>query len=217
MLMNDSDYIAQLFTLFCVASSFIVLSNQERTPFPMFSIFSLLLVPASFIWLFSLWEFWAWFFPVVMLSLAAAAGEAAWGMTEKLHKRERIYSHIFSIMSGGALAGLTLAMRPFFPRFPDLSMIIGMCSAAFAVGCTLSAAMYWWANRSAGVRPLVRHGSFLGVYGVVVIASAVVSGLDPQGPLWHWSVDVSCYLRGILQVCATWTLVRAQRFFAAAA
>jgi len=215
--MNDSDYIAQLFTLFCVASSFVVLSSQDRTPFPMFSIFSIMLIPGSFIWLFSLWEIWAYLFPLMMLSLAGAAGEAAWRMTEKLHERERLFSHIFSIFCGGALAGLTLFLRPYFPQFPTVSMILGMCSAAFAVGCTLSAAMYWWANRSAGVRPLVRHGSFLGVYGLVIIASAVVSGLDPQGPLWHWSVEGSCYLRGVLQVCATLTLVRAQRFFVAAA
>ena len=134
-------------------------------------------------------------------------------MTDKLHEKERAFSHLFSIMAGGVLAGLTWLMRPYFPQFPDASMLVAMCAAAFSIGCTLSAALYWWANRSAGVRPLVRHGAMLGVYGLVVIAAAVVSGLDPQGQLWHWSLEASCYARGILQAVATMTLVRSQRFF----
>jgi len=211
--MNDSDYIAQLFTLLCVVPSFIVLCSQEKMPFPFFSIFSAMLIPSSFIWLFSLWPIWSWFFPLLMISMAAASGESAWNMVNKLTPRERLYSHLFSVLSGLGLAELTWLARPAFPQFPNLSLTVGMMAAAFSIGCTISAGLYWWANRSAGVRPVVRHGAILGVYGAVVIASAIVSGIDPLGPIWHYSVQSSCYVRGILQLAATMTLVRSRRFF----
>ncbi len=213
--MNDADYVAQLFTLFCVASSFIVLMSQEKIAFPFYGVFSVLLIPSSFIWLFSLWTLWTWFFPVLMVSLAAATVEAAWKMTDKLHPKEQQNAFAFSVLVGSCLAALAWAARPLYPRFPSLSMLAGMAGAAFSVGCAVSAGAYWWANRSAGVRPVVKHGGMLAAYGLIVIAAAVVSGLDPDGPGWHWTVQTSCYLRGIVQGVATMTLVRSQRFFSA--
>jgi hypothetical protein len=212
---TSSDYIAQLICLMCMVWSFLRLCVQERFAFPCFAVFSITSIASCMVWVFGLWTIWAWFFPLLMLSFAAAAAESAWKMTEKLNRREQIMSHLFSLFAGAAVAELVWVMRPLFARFPPLSFRIAMSLAGFACGCTLSAVMYWWANRSAGVRPIVAQGSMLAAYALTIIVSAVVSGWSES--LWHDSVEVSCVLRGLLQVGAVLTLTRSRRFFSVAA
>ena len=116
-------------------------------------------------------------------------------------------SHLFSVLAGLALAFLTWEMDPRFLKFSALAYRLAMSEAAFACGCSLSAVMYWWANRSPGVRPAVLQGALVGFYGAVVIIAAVVS-TNPD--LWHDSVDASCLVRGGLMIGAVRALDRRQ-------
>jgi hypothetical protein len=210
-LMIQSDYVAQIAFLTCAVWSLFRLCSWEKINFPFFVVFVVAGIPASFIWLLSLWQVWNWAFPVAMLILAGAAGESAWKMVSQLAtKWERGLSHAFSLSIGVAFAGVTLMLHPLFPRFSTLAYRVAMMAASFSCGVTGSAVMYWWANRSAGVRPVVLQGNLLGVYGAVVIISAVISNADDS--LWHDCVDISCLIRGALVIAATKALDRKRSF-----
>jgi hypothetical protein len=205
--MTQSDNIAELIYLACALWALLRLTAcDDLFSLPWFSLFALVEVAHPLIWMMNLWAVWDWGLPTVSVTLAAAAAESAWNMSSGLGQRQKVWSRIFSFAAGVALAIFVLYMKPLFPGFPPLSLRIAMALTGFAAGCACSAVMYWWANRSEGVRDFVSEGAMLTAYAVVIVVSAVVSRQSDD--LWDASVQLSCIIRAGLLVAATLSLTR---------